>query len=738
MPELYKNRSFVFEEGEEITGIYYLLDGSLELVHQFETENEQYELIFAHLANNTFFGVECFFESKFSLYKARCQSDSTINLVNIGNRAKLNELLIGKPDYGTLVLRSLLKVMAETANFILQLNKLFTSITKLETIGLAVAGHMQKEFKCNLPNEELAALLEENYNFFKDHKISLYPFTKDVFSAPFEKVMLEELSLINTLDKKEVNFFTRLYTLSSDLQNKLYLTEPFFVSYFSEKASLHFISLLKSISLFFEKVLEKYANLTGPHGIFHNLLNMKSQVAQNVDLTKYLTLVLNTLISNTEKISTLLQSNAPVYYKRLLENLGNFQALNKQEAKNAESRIEVEESYTLPEELKGSMTKIMDFAELDPEEYKAFLSDFNKFKLMDDKLSGDEAIKRFRRNITEAYWKVYEKAFIRYYQSTQLPKPVEMMLRFGYFDEQLINNKTIVKLYNYKPEPIDNDLPIYDTMEWLVQIASAQHDPSITGMGEEYHKHLKEEAKRLSRRTVVTPEDVDTTEYRVNFEIKNMMKDCARVCSGEIFNYSPILLKEAFNGDADKYFLAKKKLKEDFFKLRSIDFGTFYRETRFRDPERNIEEFIQQEVMPSIILLPTWGSRPMTWQVKERSKSSAGRLMFPHFILDNPYNILIEVFGIYRWEIIKEMLGPLWNDITKMSLTAEYTDYIQYYKKNKDLSLETKEKIYQTFKKFRTDRERFVNDYKFWIKFESEGRPMLNRVVRNIFYRHCP
>lgn len=65
-------------------------------------------------------------------------------------------------------------------------------------------------------------------------------------------------------------------------------------------------------------------------------------------------------------------------------------------------------------------------------------------------------------------------------------------------------------------------------------------------------------------------------------------------------------------------------------------------------------------------------------------------------------------------------------------------DYVQFYKKNKDLSIEIKEKLAAEFKRFRNERDIFANDYQLWIKYEAEGVQRLNRVVRGIFYRHIP
>ena len=54
------------------------------------------------------------------------------------------------------------------------------------------------------------------------------------------------------------------------------------------------------------------------------------------------------------------------------------------------------------------------------------------------------------------------------------------------------------------------------------------------------------------------------------------------------------------------------------------------------------------------------------------------------------------------------------------SLTAEYCDFIQYYRKNSDLSADAKEKIKTALSRARNSyREVFVKDYQAWIKGKS-------------------
>jgi hypothetical protein len=102
-------------------------------------------------------------------------------------------------------------------------------------------------------------------------------------------------------------------------------------------------------------------------------------------------------------------------------------------------------------------------------------------------------------------------------------------------------------------------------------------------------------------------------------------------------------------------------------------------------------------------------------------------------------DLLIRTFGRFRWELCRTMQGSSWNNIQYKSLTSEYADYIQFYKKNKELSEERKEKIKQQIMKGKNStREIFVQDYELWIKSEALGAMRLNKVSRDILSMYCP
>jgi hypothetical protein len=107
--------------------------------------------------------------------------------------------------------------------------------------------------------------------------------------------------------------------------------------------------------------------------------------------------------------------------------------------------------------------------------------------------------------------------------------------------------------------------------------------------------------------------------------------------------------------------------------------------------------------------------------------------------MENLETILIRLTGEYRWEMCKRIQGIRWNDVSEPSLTSDYSDYLQSYKKSMDLSGDIKEKIKLDLLKNKNNaKEMFIFDYIIWILYESNGSPRLNKVVRAILFLYCP
>ena len=214
-----------------------------------------------------------------------------------------------------------------------------------------------------------------------------------------------------------------------------------------------------------------------------------------------------------------------------------------------------------------------------------------------------------------------------------------------------------------------------------------------------------------------------------------------RTTNGQISTFVPVLHKDMIYGRLDKSFVTPSIFAEAFNKLLDIDYSVFDRETLYVNKEKNIEkEYIIERIYPDVILMPTVGINGIMWQdITGKRRNSPGRFVFPIFSGADLFQNIVKVCGRFRWEMCRTIEGTAWNDIKVKSLTSEYSDYLQFYKKNRDLSEERKEKIKLQIQKGRNNsREIFVIDYEAWINYESRGAIKLNKIVREIMATYCP
>lgn len=114
-------------------------------------------------------------------------------------------------------------------------------------------------------------------------------------------------------------------------------------------------------------------------------------------------------------------------------------------------------------------------------------------------------------------------------------------------------------------------------------------------------------------------------------------------------------------------------------------------------------------------------------------------MMISIFHMEDMESTFIHMTGELRWELCKRVQGGRWNDLTDPSLTSEYYDYAQFYKKNHELSAEAKERVRTSLLRAKNSfKEMFVRDYMIWILYEGNGSPRLNKVARRILFTYCP
>ena len=391
--------------------------------------------------------------------------------------------------------------------------------------------------------------------------------------------------------------------------------------------------------------------------------------------------------------------------------------------------------------LEGSYNQILDYSGIEVNKAKIMQDTMMDFVNIKERLSMEDSARKIRKKITDEYYELYKYVFLKAYNDKNIPRVVDMFLKYGYADERLLNKEQLLTIYFLKDEEVSNNLKVYSIKDWLKLIYEGKKEPSKNEFDLEYNDmliSLKNKGKLSDKQVKEYAVDM---ERKLDYEIQNMFRYNNRTTNGQITTFAPVLHKDMLYGQLDKFFVTPSIIMEAFNKLFEIDYSVFDRESLYVKKEKHIEkEYIIERVYPDIILMPTVGVNGIMWQdITGKRRNTPGRFLFPIFSESNLYLNIIKVCGRFRWEMCRTIEGTAWNDIKVKSLTSEYSDYLQFYRKNRDLSEERKEKIKLQIQKGRNNsREIFVIDYEAWISYESRGAIKLNKLVREIMATYCP
>lgn len=396
---------------------------------------------------------------------------------------------------------------------------------------------------------------------------------------------------------------------------------------------------------------------------------------------------------------------------------------------------------TIMEELTGSLDKILKYAECDEKLEADFKSDIAAYKKLTDKNSSDEHTVLLRRKMSELFYKVYEAAFKASIKAENVPPVIRMFLNFGYVDEELAGRENSLYLYSLAyAMPTDPERGVYSFYQWLMAIYEGKKEPSRNELDMDYRDYLHEQ-KRMLRITQEQERSLlQNNMSKVLFEMGNMFPVVNRLTFGQLSIFCPVFSKHNAYRPLTADLVTADRAAAEIENIRSKDFRAYYRETMFSVKEREINEMIEVEVLPDIILMPNIGGRSIMWQeIEGKKRTTPARMMLSIFHTEELGQSMIRLTGEFRWEMCKRAQGARWNDVSDPSLTSEYCDYAQFYRKNKDLSSDAKDKIKNQLVRVRNNyRSLFVGDYVTWIQYESGGAPRLNKVARNILFTYCP
>ena len=496
----------------------------------------------------------------------------------------------------------------------------------------------------------------------------------------------------------------------------------------------------------YNKNLLELIALRPRQNLFEHLCAKASEIKKKDDVPMDLLTLLSGIIEEVSfrhKELQKLVADLPAFDEAALKNrmggIASAELLMEQKKSKEERDEEITRDAA---SLTNSMAQIIKYGAISDADENTLKTNVEYLVNAPDRLSVEDDVRKAKKAITPIVFRLYLTCYRRIKEGLIAPpKSVQLFMNFGFLDERLLDPEHLEFLCGIEPEKNEGPCKVVTMMEWLDMIYEGKRDPSKSEFDEDYAENLrtlKKQGDITEKQLKVLLENMDK---RVEYEIMNMQMRNSRTVYGHPSAYMPILYKEAIFGTLDKILVTKKRINESVQELLKIDYSAFYREVIYSNSSlKIINETVMKNVYPDIILLPLFGLSASMWQeIGSRNKGTPGRFCFPIMTNTNIDDMMVKMFGRFRWELCRCIQGMAWNDVKVRSLTSEYMDYIQFYRKNRDLSDEAREKLKLQIQKGRNNsREIFLIDYEIWIKSEANGSMKLNKVARELLATYCP
>jgi len=621
------------------------------------------------------------------------------------------------------------------------------------TVVIGMIRYLSEIYKVEMALKKEAGLL---YTLSKNLLKELEKLKTQLGEKTEELVELEELAEIQTEDmaeEEEKNYYAESGSVPLSVQEEFYSYSPIICNYHIKELSMliqNTTELCTELSEYCFKVSELLFSENREDCLYKVVtkLGIYSSKA-GIPIQPFFTLLdkISEKLLETERMVQAKTGSKVTSKESAMQQVKNLlkESENATEEKlSAESAVKYAtvDMEKMQQEFSGSLEKLLAYAEYEKEPSEEIKKEIEAFLLMKDKSDVSDASRKVRRKITEHFYELYEIIFRKAYQSQSVPKIVDLFLNYGYMDERLLEKEQLLELYYLEDTfPKNGPCAVYTIREWLCRIYEGKEEPSKSEFDLEYAEALRDKKKSGEITEKEMKQMENDRDAKLTYEIKNMFRYNNRLVTGQISTFVPVLYKDLFMGHVEQALVTAQKVNQLIMGITDIDYSVFYREVLYENREKKIErETIMVEVFPNVILLPSYGSNIIMWQeIAGKRRASSGRILLPIFAEGDMEDAMIKAIARFRWELCRTVQGMAWNDIQEKSLTSEYCDYIQFYKKNRNLSEDKKEKLKVQIQKGRGNtREIFVSDYLVWIKNESQGAVRLNKVVREMLATWCP
>lgn len=697
----------IYTEDEPVYSVSIIIKGRILAV------NEGSKVL---LGSGTFIGVNDLHKGRF-INSYIAYDDVSYYTFSINRTEDLMNIIRSKKEYKGLLVTSLLKYLCDV-------HKVYIGLKNVE--------------------ERAVQFVKSNYDDYKKIGRDLGYYTQEITS-------IEELNPYDgeyDCDNKRIEYYGEGLKVPLAVWESFCEHSDLMTHYILEEISDVITQLLiecKELAVYLVDLLELFLS-DGNHNLFSCYADLAFLLQDaGKDNGKIMSMI-DLLIDEINRIEKILEDQTgqqllidrtkmeEIYFKLLT---GEPRTI-----RDEQNLIEYDEEDILRQST-NSLGQILAYSGLEADKAKEFEQSMADFINLKDKNSIDDSVRLLRKKLSEQFYKIYELIFFKSVESQETPKTVDLFLRYGYLDERILTKEQLCELFSLVEDTKDmlEGARVFHIKDWLKLIYLGEREPSKNEFDMDYTDHLREQRKRGDITVEEEKEFQSDLAQKVRFELHNMFRYNHRTVHGKISTFIPFLWSENLLRGIHKLRLTSDMVNQALLEILSVDYSVFHRESMYVDNEKGIEkEYIMEQVYPDVILFPTVGFNGVMWQeISGKRKSSHGRFLLPILSEANLNEVMVRLCGRFRWELCRTIQGSAWNNMKYKSLTSEYADYIQFYRKNHELSEEVKGKLKSQIQKGKNNlREVFLIDYEIWIRNESGGAMRLNKVVRGILATYVP
>lgn len=694
--------SVLYERGDAVDSIGLLVKGRVEAVS---------DGVCTVLSSGNFLGV-CDVEKGNHTFTYMAKDDATVYILSVNGLDSISNLLRIKPEYCGLMVTSL--------NFFIV--ELLKRLEQLKKENGALFDFMNKKY---LLCAETA----------KSNGIDIET------ESPMQKIAKYSQDEVSLSEKTE--YYKQCAGLPIDAQKK-YFSGSQYIAFFHYKEQCQVIDSLVHACSFYGQYLYKYFRslVMDEDSLFQTIGRLALTMAEKNIKSALIESSVDEIVEKINDTETFLIEKMGMEIELDRERMERLYFALLSGETSVESEIEELDSPGI-EYLYNALEQITEYAPVHLKVKSEFTENIEEFTALKDKFGKSPEISALRKKITNGFFEIYEAVLLRSFEDKALPLAVKMFLNYGFVSEKLLTEEELTTLVSLRPEKYkeEDGCRVYSMRKWLKAVYDGVKATSKNEYDMDFEGHLRELVKQNKLEKKEIPTELADKEKRMHFECQNMFRYADRVVSGNISSFVPVLCSDGIFNNIKNSYMTEQKINEAVRKVEQVDYSIFYRDRLAAFDKIDIAKAtVIERITPDVILFPIYGKNCIMWQdITGKKRSSKGRFLMPVLFEKELDTEIVKLLAGFRWEKCRTDMGNRWNDFRYPSLTSEYTDYLQFYRKNSELTQDRKTKIRAQLQQCNNKhKEVFAKDYMDWILRESRGAMKLSRVARRILFTYCP